>query len=252
MPNETVIDNKGTGAGGDDAAAKAAADKAAAGSGGEETVTIKKTEHEKLQSDLKQSNEDRDNYKTGLLKKKADERDLKGDQGTGDGKGGEGGGSNVIDEKKVGEVATAAANKTLRTASERTAKRSFLTAHPEYVDDVQWTALMSNLTFKGTELTHDEVVDRMEAALLEHKRSIGKLDEHLNKERERGRQEGRIEGGINAGRDAGGAGDRSGGGGEGKGTGLSEKGKEMARAMHTDPEKAAKVDLTKDNVMTTP
>ena len=187
-----------------------------------------------------------------MLKKKADERDLKGDQGTGDGKGGEGGGSNVIDEKKVGEVATAAANKTLRTASERTAKRSFLTAHPEYVDDVQWTALMSNLTFKGTELTHDEVVDRMEAALLEHKRSIGKLDEHLNKERERGRQEGRIEGGINAGRDAGGAGDRSGGGGEGKGTGLSEKGKEMARAMHTDPEKAAKVDLTKDNVMTTP
>src|SRR3990167_4143602 len=123
--------NNGGGAGGDEAAAKAAADKAtadaaaaaaAAGNGsgaGEETVTMKK-------SDLKKIEEDRDNYKAGLLAKKADERDLhnKGGAGAGDGKGGsEGAGAPpaaaVIDEKKVGEVASAAANKTMRDASER-------------------------------------------------------------------------------------------------------------------------------------
>src|SRR3990167_5329187 len=131
--------NNGGGAGGDEAAAKAAADKAtadaaaaaaAAGNGsgaGEETVTIKK-------SDLKKIEEDRDNYKAGLLAKKADERNLGGDgKGAGDGKGGEGagqgGGSATIDEKKVGEIATASTTKVLRDASEKTAKRAFLKAH---------------------------------------------------------------------------------------------------------------------------
>src|SRR3990167_7317689 len=198
--------DKGGGAGGDDAAAvaaKAAADAAAAaaagagngngGGDGNETVTMKK-------SDLKKIEEDRDNYKAGLLAKKADERDLhnKGGAGAGDGKGGsEGAGAPpaaVIDEKKVGEVASAAANKTMRDASERTAKRSFLKAHPEYVDDSQWTAMVAGLTFRGNEVTVDEVLDRMEAAVLEHKRSTGKLDEYLKSEHERGVREGRIQG----------------------------------------------------------
>lgn len=245
-------DENNQGAGGNDAAAKAAADKAAAdaaaaaaaagngGGNGEEDVTMKKSEVDKLQADLKKSNEDRDNYKKGLLQKKADERNL-GGEGQG------GGGDNVIDEKKVGEIATAATNKALRGASEKTAKRAFLAAHPEYVDDVQWTELMSNLTFKGTELTHDDVLGRMDAALLEHKRSTGKLEEHLKSEHERGVREGRIQGEFGSGHGTGGAGDRNEGG---KGTGaLSPKGEEMARAMHVDPEKAKKVDPLKDNVI---
>lgn len=241
--------NNNQGAGGDDAAAKAAADKVAADAAaaaaakakadaeGEETITMKK-------SDLKKIEEDRDNYKKGLLQKKADERDLH----AGDGKGGEGDGAgNVIDEKKVGEVATAATSKVLRDASEKTAKRVFLKAHPEYVDDAQWTALMSHLTFKGGELIHDEVLDRMDAALFEHKRSTGKLEEHLKSEHERGVREGRILGVLGSGRGTGGAGDRNEGG---KGAGaLSPKGEEMARAMHVDPEKVKKVDPTKDNVI---
>ena len=241
MPNGT---DSNKGAGGDDAAAKAAADKvaadaaaaaAAAGNGGgdgEETITIKK-------SDFKKIEDDRDNYKKGLLQKKADERDLHG--------GGDGAGAgNVIDEKKIGEVATAATNKVLRDASEKTAKRVFLKAHPEYVDDIQWASLMSHLTFKGGELTHDEVVDRMEAALFEHKRSTGKLEEHLKAEHERGVREGRIQEQTESGQGTGGAGDKN----EGKGAGtLSPKGEEMARAMHVDPEKVRKVDTSKDNVI---
>lgn len=250
-----INNDGGGGAGGDGAAevaAKAAADAAAAEAGngngggdGEETVTMKK-------SDLKKIEEDRDNYKAGLLSKKADERDLrdKGGAGAGDGKGGAGdgaGASAVIDEKKVNEVASAAANKTMRDASERTAKRAFLKAHPEYIDDSQWASLMANLTFKGNELTSEDVSDRMEAAALEHKRSTGKLDEYLKSEHERGVREGRIQGELGSGYGTGGAGDRNEGG---KNTGsLSPKGQEMARAMHTDPEKAGRVDPSKDNVI---
>jgi hypothetical protein len=256
MPNE--LDNKQGGTG-DDAAAKVAADKAAAdaaaaaaagaGSGngagagdGEETVTMKKSE-------LKKIEDDRDNYKTGLLAKKADERNLHeagagagAGQGAGDGKSGV-----VVDEKKISETAAAATNKVMRDAAERTAKRSFLKAHPEYVDDAQWTAMMAHLTFKGSELTHDEVLDRMEAAVLEHKRSTGKLDEYMREERERGVREGRIQAEVGSGHGTGAAGDKN-EGGKGAGT-LSPKGEEMARAMHTDIEKVKKVDPSKDNVI---
>jgi len=248
MPDDI---NKNKGAGGDDAAAAAAADKAtadaaaaaaaaAAENGGEETVTIKK-------ADLKKIEDDRDNYKKIGLQKKADERDLhaKGD----DGKGGDGSGqgSVTIDEKKISEMQTAATTKVLRDASEKTAKRAFLKAHSEYIDDAQWTAMMSHLTFKGGEVTHDEVTDRMEAAVLEHKRSTGKLDEYLKSEHERGVREGRVQGELGSGHGTGGAGDNN-QGGKGSGT-LSPVGEQMARAMRTDPEKVRKVDPLKDNVI---
>lgn len=243
----------GAGAGqGDGAGAGNGAGDGGAGQGAgaaDETVTIKKSELDQIKSD-------RDNYKTGLLGKKADERSLDGkggQEGAGDGGGdGEGDGKgNVaaieIDEKKIGEIASTAANKSIRTASERTAKRSFLTAHPEYVDDSEWTNLMAHLTFKGNELTHEDIVGRMEAAVLEHKRSTGKLDEYLKSEHERGVREGRIQAEVGSGHGTGGAGDRNEGG---KGAGsLSPKGIEMANAMHTDPAKAAKVDPSKDNVI---
>lgn len=262
MPDE--IENKG-GAGGEGSgegagagqgagAGEGAGNGAGAGEGGsgqgagsaDETVTIKKSELDQITSD-------RDNYKKGLLGKKADERNL-GGEGAGEGEGegedageGAGSGSASIDEKKVGEVATAAVTKTLRAASEKTAKRAFLTAHPEYLDDTQWQSLMANLTFKGNETTHDEIVDRMEAAVLEHKRSTGKLDEYLKSEHERGVREGRIQESVGSGHGTGGAGDRNEGG---KGAGsLSPKGHEMAAAMHVDPAKAAKVDPAKDNVI---
>ena len=243
MPND---DENNGGAGGDDAAVKAAADKAAADAAaaaavkakadaeGEETITMKKSE-------LKKIEEDRDNYKKGLLQKKADERNFDGaDKGGGQG-------ADAMDEKKISETATVATNKALRAAGEKTAKRAFLTAHPEYADDAQWTAFLSHLTFRGTEVTHDDVADRMEAAILEHKRSTGKLDEYLKSEHERGVREGRIQGELGSGQGTGGAGDRNEGA---KGAGqLSPVGEHMARVMHVDPEKVKKVDPSKDNVI---
>jgi len=245
--SDQIIDNKGQG--GDDAAAKAAAEKAkvdaaaaaaAAGAGGgngggdgEENVTIKKSELEKIKSD-------RDNYQRGLLAKKADERNLNpNDKG--------GNGNTVIDDKKIIDTATVAATKTLRESADKTAKRSFLKTHPEYIDDVQWKELMSHLYFKGGETTHEEVIDRMEAAVIEHKRSTGKLDEYLKSEADRISRENRINSDINSGTGTGGAGDKN-GSGKDSGT-LTPRGEEMTRRMHNDPEKVKKIDISKDNVI---
>lgn len=236
MPNGTE-DNGG--AGGDDAAVKAAADKAAADAAaaagnGEETVTMKK-------SDLKKIEDDRDNYKRMGLQKKADERNLGG------GDGGAGGGT-TFDEKKVNEVATAATTKVLRDAGEKNAKREFLSAHSEYVDDAQWSSLMSHYYSKGGEVTKEEIRDRMEAALFEHKRATGKLDEHLKAEADRARQQGRAEGQAGFGANAGGAGDHQGGG---QATGNESAVAMASRFSKTDPKKVAKIDVTKDNEIVT-
>jgi proline dehydrogenase len=246
MPEPT---NNNGGAGDD--AAKLAADKAAAdaaaakGSGngasdGEEMITMKK-------SDLKKIEEDRDNYRQMGLQKKADEKSLHKEVPP----AGDGGAANqlVIDEKKISETATAATTKALREASERTAKRIFLKNNPEYADDAQWNILVSNLTFRGNEVTSDDVLDRMEAALVEHKRSTGKLSEYMQKTAERERQIGRMEGRMDMGRADGGVGDRNQGGGAGV---LSPAGERMARMMHVDPEKVRKVDIKRDREISNP
>lgn len=220
------------------AAAKAAPDAAAAaaagagnGAGdGEEKVVMTKAEHAKLI-------EERDNYKKATLIKKADERPLTPEAPAA---------AAATDDKKIVDTATTAATKALRDANERTAKRAFLKANPEYVDDASWTALMSHLTFKGSELTAEEISDRMDAAVLEHKRSTGKLDEYMQAQRERGVREGQVMAQAGTGHGTGGGGDRHDAAAAGK---LSPKGEEMARAMHTDPLKAAKMDIHKDNVI---
>ncbi len=228
-------------AGNGDAAAAAAAAAGGAGNGaddGEEIVQIKK-------KDLKKIEEDRDNYKKATLIKKADERALKPEGDAAAAAAAAAGGA-PADDKKIVDTATTAATKALRDANERTAKRAFLKEHPEYVDDGSWNALMSHLTFKGNELTAEEISDRMEAAVLEHKRSTGKLDEYMQQQRERGVREGQIMQQAGSGHGTGAPGDRHDPNAAGK---LSPKGEEMAHAMHTDPAKVAKVDPAKDNVI---
>ncbi len=201
-------------------------------------VKVKKSQLHKIASD-------RNNYKKATLDKKALERDLnKGGEGQ-ENKGGEGQG-NVIDLKKVDETATAAVNKTLRTAAEKTAKAKFFKDHPEYLEDKAWQEFLPNLTFKGDELTSEEVLDRMEAGVLEHKRKTGKLSEYMQAEAERARAEGRAEGRMDQARGGAGIGDRNESGKEGT---LSEKGQEIARGMHVDADVAKKVDVKKDNVI---
>lgn len=235
-----VVDGGGSGSGGQ-------------GGAGDATVTIK-------QSELDNLTRDRDNYRTATLgyKKKEDDAvaakavadkasadKIAADRAAADAAAGNRGG--VIDETKVNSVATTAAEQTLRKANERLARKDFLRNHPDLVDESKMNSVLAELTFKGGEVNVDEINDRLEAALTEHLRKTGKLNEHLDAERERARREGRIEGQFDSARGAGGAGDRSDGG---KSTGeLTPKGAEMARGMHVDQMKAASVDPSKDNVI---
>lgn len=227
--------------GGDNTAAPAA-DNTQAGNGdggtgaGEEMITVKKSEYE--------------DYKNRAIAKAADTRPLEGGDGDKGGEGDKGAAAPALDEAKAAEIASAAATKTLRDAAEKSAKRTFLKNHPEYLDDNAWVRFVSHLTFKGGEVTQEDILDRMEAALLEDKRSTGQLDKFMQEERERGIREGRIQEQIESGAGTGGAGDRTNGGGQGGG--LSAKGEEMAQRMHVDPQKAAKVDPQKDNEIVNP
>lgn len=221
------------------------------GNAGEETVTIKKSEWEKTTSDL-------ENYRKGLLGKKADERELKDGGGeSGDGKGGEGGAGKGagdgkgagIDETKVKEIADASAGAALseiHKSNENRAKRHFLQKHGEYLDDAQWADLMTDFRSKRGKATVEDIIEDLEDAVLLHKKRTGKLDEHLAKERERGRGEGRAEEHFENGSSAGGASDRDDGR---QSEQLSPDGERMARGMHVDPAKAAKIDPKKDGVI---
>lgn len=238
-------DDKNKGAGG-------GAGQGGAGGGagaGDDTVTLKKSELDKINSDS-------ENYKTGMLKYKKDSDDLAAlkkkeadDKAAKDAAAAAGNNGGSAGETNVGEVAMKAgekaASKVLRDTSEKTAKAAFIKAHPEYAGEA-WTELLKHLTFSGSEVTHDEVMDRFESALFEHKRKSGKLDEYMDEQRERARSEGRAEGALGAGYGTGAAGD---GTNKGKSGTLSPKGEEMARAMHVDPEKVKKVDPSKDNVI---
>lgn len=204
---------------------------------GEETITVKKSEFEKIQSD-------RDNYRAGLLKKKADERSL-------DNKNKDAGaGSIAIDEAKIAEIAkaqaTAAFAETYKS-NENRAKILITKKYGELVDDANWVGFMSHFNGRRGRATVEDILDDFEDTMLLYKRSTGKLDEHLKSEHERGVREGRIQGELGSGRGTGGAGDRN----EAlRSTGiLTPKGEEMARAMHVNPEKVKKVDLSKDNVI---
>jgi len=200
-------------------------------------VKVKKSQIHKVMSD-------RNNYKKMGLDKKIEDRKLDvkvvDDKVVVD--------KAVIDEKKIQETAADATKKTLREAAEKTAKRLFFKDHPEYVDEAEWNKLLPNLTFKGDETTTEEVSDRMEAAVLEHKRKTGKLEEYMEAEKNKAHNEGHTAGQMEIGREMGGAGDKN---EAGNSKPLTEKGKEMTNAMHNDPEKVSKVDIKKDSEITT-
>lgn len=243
MPNELEEKEKekGEGAAGDGGAD--GDDKGDAGDGGtDEEITVKKSEFEKLKSD-------RDNYRASLLKKKADERTLD-DKGSDDKGGDDGNRSTSIDESKVREIAKAESSTAISEiykSNESRAKRLILQKYGEFVDDANWTGLITHFNSRRGKMTTEDIVDDLEDAVLLYKRSTGKLEDHLKTQQETARREGRLEGQLDSGRDAGGGGDKN---DSGKSSGqLSQKGEEMARAMHTDPEKVKKVEYSKDNVI---
>lgn len=212
------------------------ADKGGGGGGASgddaETVTIKKSELEKIKTD-------RDNYKAGLLAKKAEDRQLGGDGGKKDDKGGDGGGQPAVDPKEIAAQASTAVLSTLGTTNENRAKLKFLRDHSEYVDDAAWADMMTDFSKKRGNASVEDVLDDLGDAHILRLRRLGKLEEHLKSERERGRQEGERAAAERDFRAAGGAGQPAGGGGQP--AKLSPEGEVIAKGMHVDPEAAAKI-----------
>jgi len=204
-----------------------------AGNDGEETVTIKKSDLAKIESD-------RDNYRTVALKKKADER------ANGDEKDDTTNNSGDADVTRLVDERVGAFQQETYKSHERRAQRALLQLHPEYADDASYTDLMSDFTSKRGKATSEDIIEDMEDAILLHKRRTGKLDEYMKSERERGRAEGRMDSQVNLGKTLGGTGDRN---EKSTDTPLSAKGLEMAQGMHVNPTKAAQVDPRKDNVI---
>lgn len=181
--------------------AKASADKKAAddtANNGDETVTIKKKDWEKTNSDL-------DNYRTGLINKKTQDRTLDPESEPGNNNAGNGG-TPTLDEKKVIEIATRTSQATSHKANEKTAIKQFLKTHPDYTEDKNWQELLPFLP-KG--INKDDpaaIIDAMEGAVLLHKRATGKLDEYLSERAETIKREADMNAQINMGFGAGGIG----------------------------------------------
>lgn len=180
------------------AADKKAADDAAAG-GGDETITIKKKDWEKTNSDL-------ENYKTGLLNKKAADRSLDGDGGQGSGNGS---GNQNLDEKKVEEIATRVSQKNTHSANEKAAIKEFIKTHADYADDKNWAELLPFLPGKINKDDPAAIIDAMEGAALLHKRSTGKLDEYMAQQADQARRDAEMQAHVNMGFGAGGLGQRT-------------------------------------------
>ena len=176
------------------AADKAAADKAAGGGGNEETITIKKADWEKTQSDLK-------NYQTGLINEKTKNKTL-------DGAGNEPAVSGAMDEKKVQEIAIAAANSRDHKKNEKGAIKRFVIAHPEYGDDANWQQLIPLYKPVSGKDDEDSIIADLEDAVLAHKRRTGKLSEYLAEQAEAARRQAEIDANVNIGQGAGGVGQR--------------------------------------------
>jgi hypothetical protein len=180
------------------AADKKAADdaaKAAAGGGGnEDTITIKKADWEKTQSDLK-------NYQTGLINEKTKNKTL-------DGAGNESAPSGAMDEKKVQEIAIAAANSRDHKKNEKGAIKRFVIAHPEYGDDANWQQLIPLYKPVSGKDDEDSILADLEDAVLAHKRRTGKLSEYLAEQAEAARHQAEIDANVNLGQGGGGVGQR--------------------------------------------
>lgn len=215
-----------------------------AGNGaGEEIVTLKKSEFEKINSDLNNyknmGNLHKDKAEKWEAHEKAEKEKAEKEKANNNQNQNNNQGSSIqFDESKVSQIT----ERTLRKNNEKEAQRIFFKG----LTEEEKNGVLSELTFKGDETTINDIVDRLEAGLLEHRRKTGKLSEFLNSEKEAARKRGVIEGQLIFGHQ-GGAGDKN----ESAKTtdDLSPVGEKMANIMHVDPEKSRKVDPKKDNVI---
>lgn len=169
----------------------------------DDVVTIKK-------SDLKKIEEDRDNYRDGLLAEKTKNKNLPGNDG-----GNNGGGNSpaALDEKKVEEIATNAVHQVSKKTAEKNAKARFFKTNPEYLDDKVWQELLPHVAISKDDNDEDAIMSRLEDAVLVHKRRTGKLDEYLEQQRQNAQRQAEIDAQVNMGRNGGGVGGKANQGG---------------------------------------
>jgi len=172
---------------------------------GDETVTIKKSDLEKLNKDL-------DTYRERVTGKKAGEFSLEnngGQGGNGDGSGSGSGAAPALDEKKVEEIVTRTTSKQIHKANEKTAIKQFLKTHLDYTDEKEWQALLPYLPAGVNKDDPAAIVDALEGAVLLHKRATGKLDDYMKEQADRARREGEMNTQVNLGFSGGGVGGKA-------------------------------------------
>ncbi len=206
------------------------------GSGDGETVTISKAELEQIKSD-------RDNYKTGLLAKKASERSGSNPK---DGEDEEGKDSKGTDETQLDsgnvrnvakEVFEEESSKT-RKALQTEAHSKILELHPEYADDNAWNRALAHLHLTGQEVTVEDFQEKIEDAIFLDQKKQGKLDSYMAEQAKHAEQEGRNKAHQESVMNAGGNGDNR---APTQTTPLTPAREAMARKFKHDPVEVAKI-----------
>jgi hypothetical protein len=206
------------------------------GSGEGETVTIPRVQLEKL-------TEERDNYKAGLLKRKAEERSNPAGNG----------GEHENDPKNppvppASTDAETVRNETRKVLDEDRAKNSkvlqkkaherILANHPEYADDVAWNRALAHLRLSGEEVTVEDFEESIEDAIFLDQKKQGKLDNYIKEQAQRAEQEGRNKAHQENVMSAGGTGD---GRAPTQSTPLTPAREAMARRFGHDPVEVSKI-----------
>lgn len=198
----------------------------------EDKVTLEKTEYDKLV-------EERNNYRTGLLNKKSEEREFKKQEAPADAGAGAGQSQGVSEErlKEIAKEQSQSVFSEIQRANEKSAQRRFLKDNPEYVDDAQWNNLMSHYTGRRGKATQEDVLEDLSDAILLEKKATGKLEEYFK------RKSPKEDNQTDVLASAGGRGDSQ---EQGKTKGLTPESREMAGKFGNAPEKVQAVSSTID------
>lgn len=214
--------------------------------GNEETVTIKKSELDRINNDL-------ENYRKATLDRKAAEREAKKKEAEEAAKNtaNEAGQSNSItlDEKKIKEIVQQAQTSTINIfekANEKAAIKEFMGVHKELLDDATWTDFISDYSPRRGKTSKEEILEDFQDAMLVYMRRIGKLDEYLKKEAERMQEFNNANHRANIGHNAGSRGDGSSSGGSDNAR-ITPTLERVSSHFKHDPKEIAKVDVSKDS-----
>lgn len=198
-----------------------------------ETLETLKAENARLK-------EERDNYKAGLLKKKGEEKLNKGKEEN----------TEEEDPKKIDPTIVASiVDERLSSDRKKLQKRALDQFIDQYKiqDEATLNGVLANLHLTGDEILIDDYHSSFRKALLLHKADKGELESFIEAEKKRTTRQAQIDAEVKAGMNAGNNGD--GRHMSGVKPTLSPKGEEIARGMKVDPEKSAKIDIHKDNVI---